>query len=110
MTNECHQTLTPNVIGHAFGIEASRLQRICSKAGKKPKPPFWPPALDEDQTASILAFIRSGYSAHNYVRQRGIFSFIEGNYGKSLTYQWMASFLKSHDRLMVDQSFDPRRT
>jgi hypothetical protein len=91
--NECHQTLTSDVIRHAFGIEASQVWKLCSKADKKPKPPDRPPALDEDQTAGVLAFIRNGYGTHSYVTQKDILSFIESNYRKCLTYEWMASFV-----------------
>jgi hypothetical protein len=32
------------------------------------------------------------------------------NYGQCLTYQWMASVLKSHDRLVCWSMFEARRT
>jgi hypothetical protein len=96
---ECHQTLTSNAFGHAFGIEASHGRKIRSKADKKPKPPYWHAALDEDQTG-LHTFIPSGYSAHISINQGGILGFIKVNYGQCLTYQWMASVLKSHDRLV----------
>jgi hypothetical protein len=85
--NECQQTLISNVIGHAFGIEASHVRTICSKAEKKPKQPYRPAALDEDQTEGVLAFIRNGYGAYNSVIQKDILGFIESNYRKCLTYQ-----------------------
>jgi hypothetical protein len=40
-----------------FGIKASHVRKICSKTDKKAKPPYRPPALGEDQTAGVLAFI-----------------------------------------------------
>jgi hypothetical protein len=106
--NEGHQILTPNVPGHAFGIEASQVRKIGLKADKKPKPLYGQPTLDEDQTTGLLAFIQSGYGAHNYVNQRDILSFIEDNYGKRLIYQWMASFLKSHDQLSCQSVVRPQ--
>jgi hypothetical protein len=45
--NECHQTFTSDVIGHAFEIEASHFRKICPKADKKPKHPDRPQVLDE---------------------------------------------------------------
>jgi hypothetical protein len=44
MKNEYHHTLSSNV-GHAFGIEASHVQKICLKTEIEPKPPCRPPAL-----------------------------------------------------------------
>jgi hypothetical protein len=90
--NECHQTLTSDVIGHVFGIEASHVRKICSKAHKKPNPPYRSLSLEEDQTAGVLAFIRNGYGTHDYLTQRDILSFIESSYRKCLTSQWVASF------------------
>jgi DNA-directed RNA polymerase sigma subunit (sigma70/sigma32) len=55
--NEGYQTLPSDVISHSFGIEASHVRKICSKANKKPKPPHRPPTLDEDQIASVLALV-----------------------------------------------------
>jgi hypothetical protein len=83
--NECHQTVTSDVIGHTFGIEASHVQNIYSKPHKKPKPPYRPPALDEVQTAGMLAFIQNGCGTHSYVTQRDILSFIELNSRRCLT-------------------------
>jgi hypothetical protein len=101
--NECHQILTFDVIGHAFGIEPSDMQKIYSKPDKKPKPPNRPPAPDKDQTTGLPAFILNGIGSHSYVTQRDTLSFIELNYRKCLTYQCMASFLKLHE-LSICQS------
>jgi hypothetical protein len=75
------------VVDHAFGIKVSHVRKICSEADKKQKPPYQPLALDEDQTVGVLAFIRSGYSAHNNGTQRVVLGFIKANYSKCLTYQ-----------------------
>jgi hypothetical protein len=85
--NESQQTITSNVIDHAFEIEASQVRKICSKADKKPKLPYRPATLDEDQTVGVLAFIHDRYGAHNFVTQKNIPSFIESNYRKCPTYQ-----------------------
>jgi predicted dithiol-disulfide oxidoreductase (DUF899 family) len=85
--NESQQTVISNVIDHAFGIEASQVRKICSKADKKPKSPYRPAALHEDQTVGMLAFFRNRYGAHNFVTQKNIHSFIESNYRKYPTYQ-----------------------
>jgi hypothetical protein len=98
--NECHQTLASDVISYAFGIEASHVRKNYSKADKKRKPPDRPLALDEDQTTGVLALIRNGYGTHNYGAQEDILNFIESNFRKCLPYQWMTSFLKSHERLI----------
>jgi hypothetical protein len=66
----------------------------------KPKPPYRPAALNEDQTAAVVAFIDNGHRTRNYVTQRDVLSFIETNFQKCLSYQWMASFLKKHVNLI----------
>jgi hypothetical protein len=59
-------------------------------AAKEPKPPHKPSALDEDETAAVVAFSNNGYMTNNYVAQIDVLRFIEPNIGKCLTYRWMA--------------------
>jgi hypothetical protein len=49
--------------------------------------------LDENQEISVLEFIRSGFSSDNYVTQLEILSFVAANFGKTVTYSWLSSFL-----------------
>jgi hypothetical protein len=88
------------VFGQAFGIEPSHLRKIHSKAGKKPKPLYRPAAQNEDQTAAVVAFIANGHRTRNYVTHRCVLSFIQTNFQKCLSYQWMDSLLKKHANLI----------
>jgi hypothetical protein len=84
---EYSRWLTSEMLGQAFGIEPSHIRKICSKAEKKSKSPYRPAALNEDQTAAVVAFIENGHRTRNYVTQRGVLSFIETNFQKCLSYQ-----------------------
>jgi hypothetical protein len=84
---EYSRSLTSERLGHAFGIEPSHVRKIRSKAEKKPKPPYRPAALNEDQTAAVVTFIENGHRTQNYVTQRDILSFVERNFQKCLSYQ-----------------------
>jgi hypothetical protein len=105
---ECGITLPADVLGRAFGIEASHVRKLRSKAGKTPKPPYRPPALDQDQIAAVVAFIESGHRTHNYVTQRDVLRFIETNHQKCLTYPWMSNFLRVHGDLICQSIIRPR--
>jgi hypothetical protein len=97
---EYSRSLTSDVLGQAFGIEPSHIRKILSKAEKKSKSPYRPVALNEDQTAAVVAFIENGHRTRNYVTQRGVLSFIEASFQKCLSYQWMASVWKKHANLI----------
>jgi polysaccharide pyruvyl transferase WcaK-like protein len=97
------------VLDQAFGlIEPSHVRKIRSKAEKKPKPPYRPAALNEDQTTAVAAFIENGHRTRNYVTQRDVLSFIETNFQKCLSYQWIASFLKKHANLICRSVVRPQ--
>jgi hypothetical protein len=98
--SECNITLPADALGRAFGIEASHIPKIRSKASKTPTPPDRPPALNEDEITTIVAFVKSGHSSRNYVSHRDVLRFLETNYQKCLTYQWMDLFLKAHGDLV----------
>jgi hypothetical protein len=105
---EHSRSLTSEVLGQAFGIEPSHVRKICSKAEKKPKPPYRPPALNEDKTAAVVAFVENGHHTRNYVAQRDALSFIETNFQKCLSHQWMASFSKKHANLICRSVIRPQ--
>jgi hypothetical protein len=105
---ECGETLTANVLGQAFGLEASHVRKIRSKAVKKPKLPQRPFALDEDETAAVVAFINNGWRTNNYVIQRDVLRFIEAKIGKCLPCPRMASFLQSHDHQIRESIIRPQ--
>jgi hypothetical protein len=96
------------VLGQAFGIEPSHVRKIRSKAEKKLKLPYQPAALNEDQTAVVVAFVENCHRTRNYVTQRGVLSFIEMTFQKCLSYQWMASFLKKHANLICRSVVRPQ--
>jgi hypothetical protein len=96
---EYSRSQTSEVLGQASGIETSHVKKMRSKAEKNPKSPYRPAALNEDQTAAVVAFIANGHRTRNYVTQRDVLSFIETNFQKCLSYQCMASFLKKHANL-----------
>jgi hypothetical protein len=77
---ECNRKLSVDVLGHVFGMSPSHIRKIRSKAQNKPKSPYRPGALDEDQSTAVVAFIRNGSYTYSYVIQRDILSFIETNY------------------------------
>jgi hypothetical protein len=97
---EYSRSLTSEVLAQVFGIEPSHVRKIRSRAEKKTKPPYRPAALNEDQTATVITFTENGNRTRNYVTQRDVLSFIETNFQKSLSYQWMASFLNKHANLI----------
>jgi hypothetical protein len=84
---EYSRSLTSEVFGQAFGIEPSHVRKIRSKAEKKPKFPYRPAALNEDQTAAVVPFIENRHRTRNYTTQRDVLSFIETNFQKCLSYQ-----------------------
>jgi hypothetical protein len=96
------------VLGQAFGIEPSPVRKIRSKAEKKPKLPYRPAALNEDQTAAVVAFIENDHRTGNYVTQTDVLSFIKTNFQKCLSYQWMASFLKKDANLICRSVVRPQ--
>jgi hypothetical protein len=67
---------------------------------RRPKPPYRPAALNEDQTGAGVAFFENGHCTPNYVAQRDVLGSIETNPQKCLSYQWIASFLKKHANLI----------
>jgi hypothetical protein len=93
---EYSRSLASEVLGQAFGIEPSHVRTIRSKAetSLSARP------LNEEQTAAVVAFIQNDHSTRNYVTQRDVLSFIETHFQKSLSYQWMVSFLKKHANLI----------
>jgi hypothetical protein len=105
---EYSRSLTSEVLGQVFGIEPSQVRKIRSKAEKKPTSPYRPAALNEDQTAAVVAFIENGHRTRNYVTQRDVLSFIETNFQKCLRYQWMASFLKKRANLICRSVVRPQ--
>jgi hypothetical protein len=82
---EYSRSLTSEVLGQAFGIDPSHVRKIRSTAEKKPKPPYRPLALNEDQTAAVVALTENGHRTGNYVTQRDVLSFIETNFQKCLS-------------------------
>jgi hypothetical protein len=101
-------SLTSEVLDQTFGIEPSHVRKIRSKAQKKPKSPYRPAALNQDQTASVVAFIENRHRTRNYVPQRNVLSFIETNFQKCLSYQWIASFLKKDANLTCRSAVCPQ--
>jgi hypothetical protein len=81
---------------------------MLSKADTQPKPPHRPTALNHDEIAAVVAFIRNAYSTKSYVTQRNILNFIETTFHKCLTYQWLASFLKTHGDLVCRSVVKPQ--
>jgi hypothetical protein len=98
------------VLSQAFGIKPSHIRKIRSKAKKKPKPPYWPAALGEDQTAAVVVFIEKDQCTRNYVTQRDVLRFIETNFQNYLSYQWMASFLKKQTNLICGSVGRPQES
>jgi hypothetical protein len=105
---EYSRSLTSEVLCQMFGIVPSHVRKIRSKAGKKPKHPYWSAALNENQRTAVVAFIENGHRTRNYVTQRDVLSFIETNFQKCLNYQWMASFLKKHANLICRSVVRPQ--
>jgi hypothetical protein len=70
---EYSRLLALEVLGQAFGIEPSHVRKIRSKTEKKPKPPYRPAALNEDETAAVVAFIETA-AAHGTTLPRETFS------------------------------------
>jgi hypothetical protein len=97
---EYNKSLTSEVLDHAFGIEPSHVRKICPKAEKKMRPPYRPASLNEDQTTAVVAFIENGNRTRNYVTQRDFLYFVETNFQKCLSYQWMASVLRKYANLI----------
>jgi hypothetical protein len=62
---EYSRSLTSEVLGQAFGIEPSHVRKIRSKAEKKPKPPYLPAAINENQTAAVVTFIENSRRIRN---------------------------------------------
>jgi hypothetical protein len=105
---EYSRSLASEMLGQAFGTEPSRVRKMGSKAEKNPKPPYRPAALNEDQTMEIVAFIENDHRTGNYVNQRDILSFIETNFQKCLSHQWIASFLNKHANLICRSLVRPQ--
>jgi hypothetical protein len=97
---EYSRSLTSKVLSQVFRIEPSHVREIRSKTEKKPKRPYRPAALNEDQTALVVAFIENGDRTWNRITQRDVLSFTEMTFQKCLSYQWMALFLKKHANLI----------
>jgi hypothetical protein len=59
----------------------------------KKKGPHRPLALDPDQKADIVRFIRKRFGSQNYATQRNMLNYVEERFNKTLTYGWMKRFL-----------------
>jgi hypothetical protein len=70
---EYSRSLTSELLGQAFGIESSHVRKIHSKAEKKPKYLYRPAALNDDQTAAVVAFIETA-TLHGTALSRETFS------------------------------------
>jgi hypothetical protein len=70
---EYNKSLISEVLGQVFGIEPSHVRKVPSKAKRKPKPPYLPAALNEDQTAAVVAFIETA-TTHGTTLPRETFS------------------------------------
>jgi hypothetical protein len=55
--------------------------------------PQRPLALDPDQEADIVCFIREQLGSQNYATHRDILNYVEERFNKTLTYGWMKRFL-----------------
>jgi hypothetical protein len=55
-----------------------------------------PLALDLDQKADVVCFIRERFGLQNYATQRDVLNYVEERFNKTLTYRWMKRFLDRH--------------
>jgi hypothetical protein len=60
------------------------------------KEPHRPLALDPDQEAGILRFVRERFGSQNCATQRDVLNYVEERFNKTLTYGWMKRFLDQY--------------
>jgi hypothetical protein len=88
--------LTTGDIAMIFNISADNICHIRHRARMKKKEPHRPMALDPDQKADILRFIRERFGSQNYAAQRDALNYVEERCNKTLTYGWIKRFLDRH--------------
>jgi hypothetical protein len=62
----------------------------------KKKEPHRPLALDPDQEADMVRFIREQFGSQNYATERDVLNYVEKGLNKTLVYGWMRRFLDRH--------------
>jgi hypothetical protein len=90
---ECGKLLPNQVLGYIFEIQESHVRKICSEAKTKARTPHRPLALNSEKENAAIEFIEAGHSKGNFVTQRSMLNFVEANFGKCLTYGWVATLL-----------------
>jgi hypothetical protein len=93
---ECGESLFNQVLGYVFEIQESHMRKIHSKTKTKARAPHRPLALNSEEENVVMEFIEAGHSKGEFVTQRGMLSFVEGNFGNRLTYGWVMTFLIRH--------------
>jgi transposase len=88
--------LTTDDIAMIFNISADNVRQIRHRARMKKKKSHRPLALDPDQEADIVRFIRERFGSQNYATQRDVLNYVEERFNKTLIYGWMKRFLDRH--------------
>jgi transposase len=69
--------LTTYEIAMIFHVSAGNVRQIRHKARMKKKEPHRPLALDPDQEADIVRFIRERFGSQNYATPRDVLNYVE---------------------------------
>jgi hypothetical protein len=88
--------LTADDIGMIFDISDDNIRQIGHRARVKKKEPHRPLALDPDQEADIVRFIRQQFGSKNYATQRDVLNYVEERFNKTITYRWIKRLLDRH--------------
>jgi hypothetical protein len=88
--------LTTDDIAMILNINSENVRQIQHRARVKKKESHRPLALDPDQEADIVRFIRERFGSQNYGSQRDVLNYVEERFNKILTYGWMKRFLDRH--------------
>jgi hypothetical protein len=91
---KCNLALISDVLTRVCDIETSHGRKIRLTTENKPKLLYRSPGLDEDQTVTVLTYIRNGNLTLDYATRGDLGNYTEANYPKCLTDQRMASFLR----------------
>jgi hypothetical protein len=91
-----------------LNINTDNVRQIRHRAQmKKKKEPHRPLALDPDQEADVVRFIRERFGSQNYATQRDVLNYVEERFNKTLTYGWMKRFLDRHKSDVSDVTVTP---
>jgi hypothetical protein len=83
------------------------VSKVCSKARKSQKN-HRPLKLDETHEKPVLQFVQDGFTSGKYVAQRGVLSFVNEHFQKTVTYGWLASFMERWEGIVIRTTVVPQ--